>query len=607
MKLAVATAIAALLNAAAAKDERTFAVLRFNNKQLTKGRMDPLRNPGETGLHVHNILGGSGFSTSSKGVDLQKSRCTTAKVKGDNSNYWFPSLYFKDPKTAKFEHVDVFYANAYYFFDATNDDIKAFPLGLGIFSGDSDTRSPPAAGAATNLDPSKGPVNPVKWTCPRDGNRYDPPSWPADSDGKLAGIGDAVNKGEGVGFPDVNCDGFASPLRADIHFPSCYNPNVGLTDYKHNTVFPTDTGRGKQDCPKGYIHVPHLFLEVYWNTPAFKDRWESGKASQPFVLSNGDSTGFSLHADFMSGWDEKVLQHIIDTCNAGTAGMDKCPNLPLGLTDDECTIESMIHEKVDGVLESLPGSNPLTGWAYGGANSSSPSPSREAPSTPSTSRPEASSQPTDEEDYPVKRVQDKPVRLDTGSSTRTAKHGATAVPKEEAPLPSAPAEEPSYPTAGTASQSSGPAASPDCAHKTVTATGQMPAAPTQPASNSTPVGGFKYAGCFKDASDRALSGVIRANLGLVSSEKCVSHCKAGGFALAGTEYGGQCYCGNELVGSQRLDEGRCETPCEGDASQFCGGGWALSVYSKDGQAVLKGARSRRHFHNHMRRHRGRHS
>ncbi|KAF4503822.1 hypothetical protein G6O67_008871 [Ophiocordyceps sinensis] len=576
MKLAVATAIAALLNAAAAKDERTFAVLRFNNKQLTKGRMDPLRNPGETGLHVHNILGGSGFSTSSKGGDLQKSRCTTAKVKGDNSNYWFPSLYFKDPKTAKFEHVDVFYANAYYFFDATNDDIKAFPLGLGIFSGDSDTRSPPpAAGAATNLDPSKGPVNPVKWTCPRDGNRYDPPSWPADSDGKLAGIGDAVNKGEGVGFPDVNCDGFASPLRADIHFPSCYNPN-------------------------GYIHVPHLFLEVYWNTPAFKDRWESGKASQPFVLSNGDSTGFSLHADFMSGWDEKVLQHIIDTCNAGTAGMDKCPNLPLGLTDDECTIESMIHEKVDGVLESLPGSNPLTGWAYGGANSSSPSPSREAPSTPSTSRPEASSQPTDEEDYPVKRVQDKPVRLDTGSSTRTAKHGATAVPKEEAPLPSAPAEEPSYPTAGTASQSSGPAASPDCAHA-VTATD--PAAPTV----QLDCRGVRPAAASPRRAARLRRWLRRVVSRLVSSEKCVSHCKAGGFALAGTEYGGQCYCGNELVGSQRLDEGRCETPCEGDASQFCGGGWALSVYSKDGQAVLKGARSRRHFHNHMRRHRGRHS
>ncbi|KAM4054693.1 WSC domain-containing protein [Hirsutella rhossiliensis] len=618
MKPAVAAAFAALMGATAAKDERTFAVLRFNNKQLTKGRMDPIRNPGVTSAHVHNILGGSGFSTSAKGPDLQKAKCTTAKVKGDNSNYWFPSLYFRDPKTGKFEDVELFYANAYYFFEATNDDIKAFPLGLSIISGDPDMRSPPAAGAVTNLDPSKGPVNPIKWTCPRDGNRYDPPSWPADSDGTLAGIGDPVNKGEGVGFPDVNCDGFASPLRADIHFPSCYNPDAGLTDYKSNAVFPTESAGGKQDCPKGHVHVPHLFLEIYWNTPAFKDRWEQGKDKQPFILSNGDSTGFSLHADFMAGWDEKVLQRIIDTCNAGTAGMDKCPDLPLGLNEGDCTIESSVNEKVDGVLDSLPGNNRVSGWAYGGSNSSSPSAGEKPALTPSASRPDASGQPTNGKVSPIKRVQDnsqinspvikKPAEPSTESSTHNTNPGPTADPEKEAPVPSESAEASSHSAPGTPSQPTDAAESSDCAHRTVTVTRQMPAAPTKPASNSTwSVGGFKYAGCFKDASERALGGVIRADLGSMSNGKCISHCKAAGYALAGTEYGGQCYCGNELVGSQHLDDGKCEMPCEGDASQVCGGGWALSVYSKDGHAALKGTKSRRHFHHHVRRHRSYHS
>lgn len=369
MKIALLTSLVATLPiVAVAKDQRTFAVLRFTNKQLTKGRIDPIRSPGKASTHVHNILGGSAFGLASKGEDLPKSNCSSAMVKGDNSNYWFPSLYFRDPKSGKFEDVELFYANAYYFFEPTNDEIKAFPLGLSMTSGDPEARSAPASGAVTNLDPALGPVNPVKWTCPRAGNNFaNPPSWPAGSNGKLAGIGDPINKGEGVGFPDVNCDGFASPLRADVHFPSCYNPDAGLTNYKKNMVFPRGSGSsGKMDCPPGHIHVPHLFLEVYWNTPAFKDRWQSGQGQQPFVLSNGDATGYSSHADFMAGWDEKLLQHIIDTCDAGTIGMDKCSGLFYGLNEGDCSIEPAVKEKVDGMLDSLPGSNPITGWSYGG-------------------------------------------------------------------------------------------------------------------------------------------------------------------------------------------------------------------------------------------------
>lgn len=259
-------------------------------------------------------------------------------------------------------------------FEKSHDDIKAFPLGMSMVSGDGATRVVPESGVKANLDPSKGPVNAARWTCPRLNGNYNPPSWPADSDGSMAGIGDPVNKGEGIGFPDQNCDGYASPLRADVHFPSCYNPKAGLTNYAENMAWPEDN-KGYLDCPEGYIHVPHLFLEVYWNTPEFADRWEQGKGQQPFVLSSGDATGFSSHGDFMSGWDEELLQHIIDTCNTGTIGMDKCPGLFYGLNKEECTIDSLIDEKIDGVLDKLPGNNPLQGWSYGVTGGSSPPPS----------------------------------------------------------------------------------------------------------------------------------------------------------------------------------------------------------------------------------------
>jgi hypothetical protein len=117
---AVAVAAALVGTAAAAKDKRTFAVLRFTNKQLTVGRVDPIVTPGKTSTHVHHVLGGSNFGISSTGKDLMQSKCSTAMIKGDNSNYWFPSLYFKDPKTGKFEAVEMFYSNAYYLYVYTS-------------------------------------------------------------------------------------------------------------------------------------------------------------------------------------------------------------------------------------------------------------------------------------------------------------------------------------------------------------------------------------------------------------------------------------------------------------------------------------------------------
>ena len=120
MKLTSAAALLSMVGAVAARkdnpDKRSFAVLRFTNKQLTKGRMDPIVTPGKVSTHVHTVMGGSGFGLGSTGKDLMASNCSTALVKGDNSNYWFPSLYFKDPKTGKLEDVEMFYANVYYLY-----------------------------------------------------------------------------------------------------------------------------------------------------------------------------------------------------------------------------------------------------------------------------------------------------------------------------------------------------------------------------------------------------------------------------------------------------------------------------------------------------------
>jgi hypothetical protein len=349
-------------------------------------------------------------------------------------------------------------------------------------------------------------------------------------------------------------------------------------------AWPKSKGR-RQNCPPGWIHVPHIFFETYWNTPLFDGRWTPG-ADIPWVLSNGDATGYSNHADFLAAWDENTLQHIIDTCNAGSSGMDNCAGIQLNDPKIVCTIKSGVDEVVTGVLDKLPGTNPITGWKYGTPSGGGTAPPAYNPA-PVPDAPAPAPAPPKEDPKP-----------------------APPPPKNEAPAPSPIIETPKAAAAPPATTQPPPAANnspkPDaCSVKvetvweTVTVYGDAPKPTGTANATGATVAGFKYAGCFKDASDRALSGDIRpGGLGQMTNEKCIKHCKTAGFALAGTEYGGQCYCGNELVGSAKLEESSCTIKCEGDASQICGGGWALSVYSIDGQAALKSTKMRRHVHKH---------
>ncbi|ROV94730.1 hypothetical protein VSDG_06120 [Cytospora chrysosperma] len=372
MRYSSATLAALAVTVQAAKDSRTFAVLRFyGDGPLMEGRVDPIVSPGETSAHVHTIMGGSNMGISATGESLMESNCSNALVVGDNSGYWVPKLYFHDQDAGTLEPVDLFYMNVYYFFEPTDDDIEAFPVGLQIVSGDMTLRTCPDFGGVLQTDGANASyIQPTQWTCPR--SSYDPPSRPSadESDGTRAGIQDPNNAQAGQGFPLVECDGYASPLRQDLHMPSCYDPSKGLADHDNNMVFPSvDAATGKQNCPEGFTHVPHLFFETYWNTPLFKDRWTPGGDHQPFVLANGDLTGCSAHADFLAAWDADVLQHVIDTCNAGDIGMDTCAGITVRDKTSTCNVVSPIRENIAGNMTALPGDNPLAGWAVGDASS----------------------------------------------------------------------------------------------------------------------------------------------------------------------------------------------------------------------------------------------
>ncbi|OAA58514.1 wsc domain containing protein [Niveomyces insectorum RCEF 264] len=466
-RLAAALAVAATASVASAKDSRTFAVMHFHGDgPLTIGRTDPIVSPGKASSHVHHVQGGNAFGNSATGESMLKSTCSTANLAADKSAYWMPSLYFYDAKNNSFESVPMFYMNVYYFFEATNDKIEAFPVGLQMVSGNALKDTPPATGNDV-LDPSQGTIQPAQFTCPR--SSYNPPSYPPGSDGTRAGIQDTNNQGAGAGFPFAECDGYASPLRADLHFPSCYDPSQPLTAYKTNTAFPTDAGDGKQDCPPGWKHLPHLFYEMYWNTPLFADRWTPNEGSQPFVLANGDAAGYSLHGDFLAAWDTTVLQSIIDTCDAGDSGMDKCPGVETVLSGN-CQIPNPTPEQVTGVLAELPGHNPLFGWQYGPLSGSDSAPTTSTTTSPADSAPAAP---------PAAASSAPPSSSSSSPSTGSAPAGSSPGSGAAGSSGSAPAGSSGSAPAGSSSSTSGssPAgSSPD----------STPAGPKSPAGGSPP-------------------------------------------------------------------------------------------------------------------------
>ncbi|CAJ2505226.1 Uu.00g126200.m01.CDS01 [Anthostomella pinea] len=347
MKLLSAGAATCLpLLAAAAGEKGGFAVLGFSRPGfVTEGRVNPIVSPGKDSGHLHGVMGGSNFGLNVENDDLLSSNCTSTVIANDFSNYWVPELFFQDPTSSShFEKVPLSYMLVYYFFERTLDDIEPFPAGMKMSH------------------------------CPR--TSYDKPSYPPGSDGTTAGIVDPQQPNYGTGFPLYPCDAWY--LRQDVHFPSCYNPEAGLDDYKNNMAWPSTDSNGYVNCPEGYTHVPHFYYEVYWDTKKWDDgnRWTPDGKTQPYVFANGDATGFSSHGDIIAGWGNDTLSHIIVTCDrTGLVGegMDQCTGIPGGLNHGKmCTIPSPVIETLDlnEVLTKLPGDNPVTGFGKGGVDSS---------------------------------------------------------------------------------------------------------------------------------------------------------------------------------------------------------------------------------------------
>ncbi|KAF2258383.1 hypothetical protein CC78DRAFT_587230 [Lojkania enalia] len=88
-------------------------------------------------------------------------------------------------------------------------------------------------------------------------------------------------------------------------------------------------------------------------------------------------------------------------------------------------------------------------------------------------------------------------------------------------------------------------------------------------------------GCYTDSVAARTLATRLFPPGQMTTQSCQSACRAQGFVYAGTEYAGECYCGNEFQnggGPAPDGDAQCNMACAGDDEQICGGPDRLSMY-----------------------------
>ncbi len=165
---------------------------------------------------------------------------------------------------------------------------------------------------------------------------------------------------ETPGFNITSCD---EGLRAQIHFQTCWDGvNLYKSDQSHVDYL---SGMDNGICsPTHPVLLPHLFFEVIYSVNSIV-KTDGGM----FVFSQGDTTGYGFHGDFLNGWDMTVQENAISQCmganatNNGNIGL--CPPLNDNVDpyySQNCPEQApIVNEAVHGMLSVLPGCNPPTG------------------------------------------------------------------------------------------------------------------------------------------------------------------------------------------------------------------------------------------------------
>ncbi|KAH0545165.1 hypothetical protein FGG08_000777 [Glutinoglossum americanum] len=604
---------------------------------LVVERADPVVSPGAVSGHVHTIMGGSGFGFTMDYAQARASACSTCKVAQDMSNYWVPTLYYH-AQNGSFISVDQVGGATIYYEQRRSDDEKliAFPPGFRMLAGNpflrnftGDTASEAISFACIDFA-NPGPETngfPTK-NCPQglraqvffpscwDGVNLDspdhkshmsypsvynngvcPPSHPKRfislfyevtwkvndfkdmwTDGKWPFV---LSSGDPTGF-GYHGD-FVNGWDVDVlqnAIDSCNSNDGTLESCPVLERLPSD---GLQDCQI----PPSIDEQVFGVLPALPgcNPIQNGPGNATPKSGCGAPTTFGPYKTYSSdltaskGWEyigcgydsnsQRTLKGATfrDSAMTNEKCVDFCDGKGFSFAGMEFANECYCDNSLAADRAPKPGvlgncdkkcAGDATEYCGGGGRMSlyhkcSGSGKCENVRFGVTGNTTTTAQST--------------VVSQSGvSTTRTTASSST-----------------SSSTVKTSSQPS----------KSASSIATTRATPTGSSSNVTLPDGWKDAGCYIDPINPRALGIWAYYGKPVTSSGCAKECDSRGYKFAGTENGGQCFCGDALKGAGVADNTDCDMPCDGDADEICGGSARLSVFTK-GDLSIRLARRRRH-------------
>jgi hypothetical protein len=247
---------------------------------------DPLVHPGQPGAaHEHVFLGNGtvdAFTTSESLLEATETRCDGGTL--NRSGYWVPSLRDGSGNRLKYEEPLIYYKTGYHL---PPESLVPPPAGLQMI-----------AGHAAATEPQD--VTVTKFRCSGWSTRapqFDP--------------GDPLDHVNTI--PD--CE-IGDIMEIRLVFPQCWD-GVNLTsdDLQRHMAYPSQATApvpGTGSCPDSH---PVAIPEISYNFEVVVTSETGPPSAWRFVTDpQGAPGGTSFHGDWMNGWNDDVMQTVVERC-----------------------------------------------------------------------------------------------------------------------------------------------------------------------------------------------------------------------------------------------------------------------------------------------------